>query len=233
MKKTIVILIVMLAALTGCKTIDKPNSEKETTTTLKESVVTEEKIPAPGYRPESEHSTSFLSSIGTCRMVVFPTIVRTKSTANDDFIMNCNKASQQTILKHLTKKDVAETNACMTELDLSRAEGKAQWDFFQSSMKLMADQIKQSNMETDYHLAIEIIIVPRPNGRLAVFGIHVYILDQAGHNAFSFLLNSHHQLFVDAELNVEDTSKEAIEKLIADSTRVALQALEQQIQLAN
>ena len=97
----------------------------------------------------------------------------------------------------------------------------------------MADQIKQSNMETDYNLAVEIIIVPRPNGRLAVFGIHVYILDQAGHNAFSFLLNSHHQLFVGAELNVEDTSKEAIEKLIADSTRVALQALEQQIQLAN
>ena len=228
-----VIIVVMLAALTGCKTIDKPNSEKETTTTLKESVVTEEKIPAPGYRPESEHSASFLSSIGTCRMVVFPTIVRTKSTANDGPIMSSNKASQQAILKHLTKKNIAESNACMTELDLNWTGGKSQWEFFQSSMKLMADQIKQSSMETDYHLAMEVIIVPRPNGRLAVFGIHVYILDQAGHNAFSFLLNSHHQLFVDAELNVEDTSKEAIEKLIADSTRVALQALEQQIQLAN
>lgn len=193
---------------------------------------TEEQIPAPGYRPESDHSAVFLSSVGTCRIAVYPTIVRTKSTGNDGFVMSCNKASQQAILKHLTKKDIADPDGCMTELDLSRAGGKAQWGFFESSMKLMGEQIKQSNMETDYHLAIEVLIVPRPNDRLAVFGIHVYILDQAGHNAFSFLLNSHHQLFVDAELNAEDTSKEAAEKLIANSTRVALQALEQQIQQA-
>jgi hypothetical protein len=121
----------------------------------------------------------------------------------------------------------------MTELDLNWTGGESQWEFFESSMKLMADQIKQSNMETDYHLAMEVIIVPRPNGRLAVFGIHVYILDQTGHNAFSFLLNSHHQLFIRAELYTEDSSKESIEKLIVKSTQVALKALEQQIQLAN
>lgn len=193
---------------------------------------TKKKSPAPGYRPESDYSAAFLSSVGTCRMAVYPTIVRAKSTRDDDFTLSCNKASQQAVLKHLTKKDIADPNGCMTELDLSRMKGNAQWEFFQSSMKLMAEQIKQSNMETDYHLAVEVIIVPRPNNRLAVFGIHVYILDQAGHNAFSFLLNSHQQLFVDAKLNTDDNSKKAIEKLVANSTRVALQALDQQIQQA-
>jgi len=193
---------------------------------------TEKKTPAPGYRPESGHSAAFLNSVGTCRMTVFPTIVRTKSTTNDSFTMSSNKASQQAILKHLTKKDIADPNGCMTELDLSRAEGKAQWGFFQSSMKLMAEQIKQANIETNYHLAVEVLIVPRPNNRLAVFGIHVYILDRAGNNAFSFLLNSHHQLFISAELYTENSSKESIEKLIVKSTQVALKALDQQVQLA-
>jgi hypothetical protein len=165
-------------------------------------------------------------------MTVFPTIVRTKSTTNDSFTMSSNKASQQAILKHLTKKDIADPNGCMTELDLSRAEGKAQWGFFQSSMKLMAEQIKQANIETNYHLAVEVLIVPRPQNRLGVFGIHVYILDRAGNNAFSFLLNSHHQLFISAELYTENSSKESIEKLIVKSTQVALKALDQQVQLA-
>ncbi len=220
MKKTMVILV-MLVALAGCKK-----------TSLKETVVTEAKIPAPGYRPESDHSGAFLSSIGSCQMVVFPTVVRRKSTSNDTPIMSSNKASQQAILKHLTKKNIAESNACMTELDLNWTGGESQWEFFESSMKLMAEQVKQLNMETNYHLAMEVIIIPGPNGRLGVFGIHVYILDQAGNNTFSFLLNSHHQLFISAELYTEDSSKESIEKLIVKSTQVALKALEQQIQLA-
>ena len=165
-------------------------------------------------------------------MVVFPTVVRRKSTSNDDHIMSSNKASQQVILKHLTKKNIAESNACMTELDLNWTGGESQWEFFENSMKLMSKQVKQSNPETDYYLALELLIIPGPQNRLGVFGIHVYILDQAGNNAFSFLLNSHHQLFISAELYTEDSSKESIEKLIVKSTQIALQALEQQVQLA-
>jgi len=146
--------------------------------------------------------------------------------------MSSNKVSQQAILKHLNKKNIAESNACMTELDLNWTGGESQWEFFQSSMKLMAEQVKQSYPETDYYLALELLIIPGPQNRLGVFGIHMYILDQAGQNAFSFLLNSHHQLFINAELHTEDSSKEAIEKLVANSTQIALQALGQQIQLA-
>jgi hypothetical protein len=181
---------------------------------------TEEKTPYPGYRPESEYSDAFVDSVGTCQVVVYPTIVRIKTP--DGIVTSHNRESQKAILDYLSKKEIVDSNG----LDLSRTEGQAQYDFFLSSMRLMAEQIKQP-----YHLAEEVIIIQRDN-HLAVFGIHVYILDQAGHNAFSFLLNSHHQLFFDAKLYSDDNSKESVDKLVAQSTGVALQALELQIKQA-
>lgn len=186
---------------------------------------TEEKSPAPGYRPETEYAEAFLNAVGTAQMVVYPTVVRTKTT--DDFIMSYNNESQKAIIKHLTEKNIADPNACTMELDLSRVEGQGQFGLFQSSMKQMAEQIKQN-----YHLAAEVIIIQTPDNKSFVFGIQVYILDHAGQNAFSFLLNSHHKIFIDAKLNSKDNSKQAIEKLVENSTRLALQALELQIQQA-
>ena len=147
--------------------------------------------------------------------------VRTKTP--DGIVMSHNRKSQKAILDHLIKNQIIDPNG----LDLSQIEGQGQFDFFQSSMKQMAKQIKQP-----YHLATEVIIIQRANNHLGVWGIHVYILDQAGNNAFSFLLNSHHQILVDANLFSEDNSKEAIDKLVAQGTQIALQALDQQIEYA-
>lgn len=182
---------------------------------------TEEKTPAPGFRPESEYADAFLSSVETCHMVVYPTVVRIKTT--DGIVMNHNRESQKAILDYLIKSQIIDPNG----LNLSKIEGQGQFDFFQSSIKQMAEQIKHP-----YHLATEVIIIQRQDNHLGVWGIHVYILDQAGHNAFSFLLNSHHQLLVDAKLFSEDNSKEAIDSLVSKSTQVALQALNQQIEQA-
>jgi hypothetical protein len=73
------------------------------------------------------------------------------------------------------------------------------------------------------------ILVPGDN---EVFGIEVYVLDRQGRSAFSFLLNSHHQLFVDAKLVAKNSSEEAREKMIGNATRVGLVALEAQIEQA-
>ncbi len=182
---------------------------------------TEEKTPAPGYRPESKYAEAFIDSVGASQLVVYPTVVRIKTP--DGIVMSHNRLSQKAILDHLIKNQIIDPNG----LDLSQIEGRGQFDFFQSSMKMMAKQIIHA-----YHLAAEVIIIQQPNNHLGVWGIHVYILDQAGNNAFSFLLNSHHQLLVDAKLFSEDNSKEAIDKLVAHSTQVALKALDQQIKQA-
>jgi hypothetical protein len=150
---------------------------------------TEEKTPAPGYRPESKYAKAFVNSVGVSQLVAYPTVVRIKTP--DGIVMSHNRESQKTILDHLIKNQIIDPNG----LDLTQIEGQGQFDFFQSSMKQMAKQIKQP-----YHLATEVIIIQRPNNHLGVWGIHLYILDHAGHNAFSFLLNSHHRILVDAKL---------------------------------
>lgn len=182
---------------------------------------TEEKTPAPGYRPESKYAKAFVNSVGVSQLIVYPTVVRIKTP--DGIVMSHNRESQKAILDHLIKNQIIDPNG----LDLTQIEGQGQFDFFQSSMKQMAKQIKQP-----YHLATEVIIIQRPNNHLGVWGIHLYILDHAGHNAFSFLLNSHHRILVDAKLFSEGNSKEAIDKLVIQSTQVALQALDQQIEQA-
>lgn len=186
----------------------------------------EKTITSPGFRPESNHAAVFLESVGTCRIAVLPTAWH----ALDG--LSYSTVSQKVILTHLSNKAIAEPNICTLELDLSKTEGPAQWGFFQSGMKLMGEQVKPLNTETDYYLAVELLIPPAREDRLAVFGIHVYLLSPTGENAFSFLLNSHHKLFVDAKLIAEETAEEAKAKLMAASTQVALTALDQQIQQA-
>ena len=187
---------------------------------------TDEKIPAPGFRPECEQAAAFLKSVGTCQIAVLPTVWHTQDS------LSYSAVSQKTILTHLSDKKIAEPNVCTLELDLSKTQGPAQWGFFQSGMKLMGEQVKPLNTNTDYYMAVELLIPPTRDDHLAVFGIHVYILNHAGENAFSFLLNSHHQLFVDAKLTAEKATEKAKAKLMAASTQVTLTALDQQIQQA-
>jgi hypothetical protein len=183
----------------------------------------EKKTPSPGYRPETEYAEAFLRSVGTSHMIVHPTVVRIKT--NDDLITKCDKGSQEVIRRHLIEHKIADPNGFTTEIDLSRAQEQGQFGLFQNRVELIGKQISQT-----YHVAAETIIIQNPENRLTVFGIHLYILDRDGHNAFSFLLNSHHTLFVDARLHAENNSTESIEKLVAESIQVALQALDQQIQ---
>ena len=182
---------------------------------------TDQKTPAPGYRPDSEYAEAFVNSAKTAQLVVYPTVVRIKTP--DSVVTSHSSSSQKAIRNHLIKSQLIDPNG----LDLTQIEGRSQFDFFQSSMKMMADQTRRA-----YHLAAEVIVIQQPNNHLGVWGIHMYILDQAGNNAFSFLLNSHHQLLVDAKLFSEDHSEAAVDRLVARSTQVILKALDQQIEQA-
>ena len=60
-------------------------------------------------------------------------------------------------------------------------------------------------------------------------GIHCYIFDRRGENAFSFLLNAHHKLLADANLGAGDSSEASRLKMIEKATRVGVTALIRQI----
>ena len=95
-------------------------------------------------------------------------------------------------------------------------------------MDALGKEVAKVKVEADYALVVELLIYPDQNS--AVWGIHCYVLDREGTNAFSFLLNSHHKMFVDAALKTQDRSAKGQEKLVARAVRTALKALKQQIE---
>ncbi|MBT8091181.1 MAG: tetratricopeptide repeat protein [Gammaproteobacteria bacterium] len=96
-------------------------------------------------------------------------------------------------------------------------------------MQRIAEVQRSHAFEAEYLLVMEFLF---PVNDQTIFGIQCYVLDKAGENAFSFLLNSHHQLFVDADLIAKGTSEAARAKLMAKATQAGVTALKQQIERA-
>ena len=176
-------------------------------------------IPEPGYRPDSEQSGLFLESIGDTSFVVLPTMIRRVERTALSF------DSQRTIVDFLNENGIGEVTSISLRIDQGILERRSQWDLFNRGIAAVAAALANREPTADYTLVME-ILVP---GDQAVFGIHVYILDREGRNAFSFLLNSHHEIFRNAELVAADSSEEARARMIADATMTGMRALQAQI----
>jgi hypothetical protein len=180
---------------------------------------------APGFRPESKWTGAFLEKLDTSRVAVFPTVIRTSQGTE------YSATSQKQAVAFLTEKGLGTPGIRDTKLDLGKTEAKYQYDLFQSSLKAVGKAV-QKQEGADYFLVFEQLLTTTPSGEIALGGIHVYVLDEKGRNAFSFLLNSHHGIFVQAGLKSADASDEGRETLVLKGTRVALAALEEQIKSA-
>ncbi len=177
----------------------------------------------PGFRPHSEYAPAFVKALPTATVEVYPTIVRRLERTAVSF------ASQDRIVALLKDEIMVMAVAKDTRFDLGKLERAAQWDTFQNDLKAVAETLRNRHSDADYSLVLEIVMQP---GNQVVFGIHCYVLDQQGRNAFSFLLNSHHQIFVDATLFAENSSEAAREELIQRATEAAFVALQAQIDQA-
>lgn len=179
-------------------------------------------ISEPGFRPPSEHAASFLDNAGAMQIAVLPTIVRRVERTAHSF------ASQQQIVDFLNASGIGAARANSLRIDLGPLRRRSQWEIFQFGTLSIAEKLEGRKPDTDYIIIME-ILVP---GDQSVFGIELYIMDQQGRSAFSFLLNSHHELFADAKLAAKNSSEEARETLIENATRVGLVALKAQIEQA-
>lgn len=184
---------------------------------------TEKKTPDPGFRPDSEHADAFLEALETATVSVYPSIVRTLEETS------YSTASQQQIVSLLNEKQVAKAAAEERTIDPGELKGEAQWGIFQNDMQIIAEGLKGIESDAEYSLVMTFLFPP---GNRAVFGIHCYVFDRQGENAFSFLLNSHHELFVDANLSAEDASGASMAAMIKEATKVGVIALIQQIEIA-
>jgi len=180
---------------------------------------TEQKTPDPGFRPQSEYAPAFLDALDTATVAVFPSIVRRADRTAHSFV------SQQQIIALLNESNVVTAVAASTRIDLGTLKRQSQWDTFENGMQVIVETLKSQTNHADYNLFMEFLV---PDN-LSVFGIQCYILDDQGQNAFSFLLNSHHQMFADANLVADRSSEAARAKLIESATQLGVTALLQQI----
>ena len=179
----------------------------------------------PGFRPPSEYAPAFLESLDTATIVVYPTLVRRANRTAHSF------ASQAQIIDSLNTENIATAMAGRRRIDLGPllGTGSSQWEVFERDMQRVAVALQKQGSNTQYHLVMEFLL---PVSDQQIFGIHCYVLDQQGQSAFSFLLNSHHQLFVDANLMAANSSEEARSDMLTRATQAGVTALEQQIEHA-
>ena len=179
-------------------------------------------IAEPGFRPGSEFATAFLDSTSSAKIAVLPTIVRRTDRTAHSF------ASQKQVIAHLNDSGLLAAISKPVRIKMPPLRRPSQWEIFQFGVDTIGEKLKKYDSGADYVLVVELLV---PGDR-EIFGIEVYILNPQGEDAFSFLLNSHHQMFADAKLVARNSSEAARKQIITDATEVALFALKAQMEQA-
>jgi len=178
---------------------------------------------ADSYRLPSELADSFVESLPTANIVVFPTVVR------DPFVTRYSLESRDLAIRLLEEYGVGSVTASARKLHLGVPAAPSQYAIFQNAIRTMAEQIGSASPNVDYFLLIDVLFPPGPRDKLEVFGIHMYILTPQGDSAFSLLLNSHHESFRSARLESSDATARGKEELAVRGTAVLVGALEEQV----
>jgi len=180
---------------------------------------TDEKTPDPGFRPECKLSSAFVAEVNSATVLVYPTVVR--SPTNTAF----STEAQQQVVAFLNDEGITKAVPDTGTIDPGELKGRGQFDWFQNDMSVIGQEVQKQKIDEKYILVMEVLFPPQRGNRLSVFGIHCLVLDAEGKNAFSFLLNSHHQMFIDADMVVENSSEQSRAQLIQKATAVGMQAL--------
>ena len=179
-------------------------------------------IGEPGFRPDSEHAEAFVAACESSTIAVLPTIVRRVERSAVSF------DSQAQVIDYLNEHGIGNASRRSLRVDLGPARRPSQWEMFQYASRSITERLADRPSNTDYTMVME-ILVPSDN---AVFGVEVYIVDNAGQHVFSFLLNEHHEMFAEGNLYATSDSEKAREAMIRRATSVGLEALHAQLDKA-
>lgn len=176
---------------------------------------TDQTTPDPGFRPDSDLAAVFVDSLDSVTIAVYPTIVHREDRTAHSF------ASQDQIIGFINQNKVSNAVSKPLRVDLGGLKRRSQWDLFESDLQRIGEALQGRHSDVDYHFFMAFVL---PVNNKEIFGIHCYVLDRQGRNAFSFLLNSHHQLFVEAGLHADNSSETARSRLMEEATRVGMTA---------
>ena len=184
---------------------------------------TQEKVEDPGFRPESGQASAFIESFDSATIAVYPSIIRKVDRTAYSY------TSRERITASLNAGGTTTALVANSRIDMGVLHGKSQWEWFQNGIQAVSREVQRKARDVDYSLVMEFLFPP---GNQSVFGVHIYILDRDGENAFSFLMNSHHRSFVDANMVVKNSSEAAHTRVIEKATQLGLAALQAQIEQA-
>ncbi|MGB5512352.1 MAG: hypothetical protein WBM87_11640 [Woeseiaceae bacterium] len=184
---------------------------------------TQEKVEDPGFRPESGQAAAFIESFDNATIAVYPSIIRKVDRTAYSY------TSRERIIASLNAGGTATAIVANSRINMGVLHGGSQWEWFQNGIQAVSSEVQRKARDVDYSLVMEFLFPP---GNQSIFGVHIYILDRNGENAFSFLMNSHHRSFVDANMVVKDSSEAAYTSVIEKATQLGLTALTAQIEQA-
>ncbi len=179
------------------------------------------------YRPASAPGCDklFQNGLGKIKITVFPTIVRSFNWTIYD------QQSSKKIGSFFETNNLAKVHYSDKKINMNKSTSRGQWNLFQTSMSLFADYLKTHPVNTEYALVVECLVSQKPSGGEFVGGIQCYVLESIGSNAFSFLLNSHHPLFIKAHLKSDNVTTKSRDELIKKSTKTVIKAFQSQFNL--
>ena len=161
----------------------------------------------PGFLVESDLNQAFINSYKESKFIIYPTITRAIDTTNWSELLS------ETFAQKLKRDENLDISLNKDLLNPGELIGAGQFEFFKNDMKSLANEVRLKKEESDYFIIPEILFAPKSNETLFVFGIHIFILNKDGENVFSFLLNSHHELFIDAKLYAYSPNESDLEEL--------------------
>ncbi|MCR8667734.1 LamG domain-containing protein [Aestuariibaculum sp. M13] len=178
-----------------------------------------------GFMPENKALDTFVGTYKKSKITVYPTILRTVDT-----IMYSQSTGKQ-LFEMLQQEGNLNVSFNASNLYPGELSGRGQLEFFQNGLKALISAVKENEVTTDYHLVSEILFPPNESEYNVVFGINVYILDSQGENAFSFLLNQHHNYLSLAGLyEKKSIDDNAMDFLLEKSNMVITGSLKKQIE---
>ena len=183
----------------------------------------QETVEDPGFRPETELASAFVEAFDSATIAVYPSIVRKVERTAYSY------GSRALVVASLGSRPTGTTVLSNRRIDMGALRGRSQWEWFQGGIEAVSREVEKKAPDADYSMVMELLFPP---GNEYIFGVHMYILDRDGENAFSFLQNSHHRSFVEADLVVEDSSEDARIRVIEKATQLGLAALDAQLEQA-
>lgn len=183
--------------------------------------------PSPGFRPgaEAAKDEAFVNSLARSAVIVLPVAIRTVAGLKHDPELAAQLAKFVRMEQLAAQVDVGDAILNLPD----RNPRAPQFDVFQTELSALEKSVAGLAFDAEYVLMLELFVVPLGGGAEFVPGIHCFVLSSDGQDTFSFLLNAHHQLMVNAELRTEATSEEARAELVTRAVRVAGEALNEQI----